>query len=208
MRSGVPVGYAGATTARLTRVSDYWQPLLVYVSGAPGAGKTTLAAELARRLGVVHLNRDDVLNGLRLTVARGAPVQIVQRGVPAHFGTLEHLLATGVSVVADGTMYAGEMEQSVRRLRDFAEVVNIHCWARSWRDRFFDRQRDRGATPDLMDRWEQHFAAYGRRIVDPLELACRRVDVGTDDGYDPALDDVIEAVAPSLDRREAFRFIT
>src|SRR5207248_6268645 len=126
-------------------------------------------------------------NGLRLTIARGAPVEISQRGVPAHFGAMEHLLAIGVSLIADGTMYAGEMEQSVRRLRDLAEVVNVHCFASQWQARFFERQRGvLSATSEQMTKFGQLFAEYGQRIVEPLELGCRRIDVTTDDGYDPS----------------------
>src|SRR5688572_24600694 len=98
-------------------MSEYWRPLLVFVSGAPGAGKTTLAARLADELGILHVNRDAINNGLRLTIDRGAPADVGQRGVAATFGALEHLTATGVSLVTDGTLFP-DMAPSVRRLRD------------------------------------------------------------------------------------------
>lgn len=177
--------------------ATYWQPLLVLVSGAPGAGKTTLAAELARRLEVTHINRDHLANGLRITVSRGAPREIFARAVAAQFGTLESLLAMGVSLVSDGTMYAGEMEASVRRLRDFAEVVNVHCRARDATDRFFARQRARGATDDDIERWAAVLDGYGDKIVAPLDLQCRRIEVCTDDGYDPTIDSLLEMIGPT-----------
>jgi predicted kinase len=173
------------------RVSSAWQPLLVLVSGAPGSGKTSLAAALADRLGVLHINRDAVLNGLRLTIDRGAPPVIAGRGVAATFGTLEHLAAAGVSLVADGTLFP-DMAASVRRLRDYADVVNIHCMATEWRRRFVERQLDRGASPDDLARWDALLEEGGESIVNPLDLSCSRIDVRTDDGYDPAVDDLIE----------------
>ena len=172
-------------------MSSAWQPLLVLVSGAPGAGKTSLAAAVADRLGVLHINRDAVNNGLRLTVDRGAPASIAGRGVAATFGTLEHLSAAGVSLVTDGTLFP-DMAASVRRLRDYAEVVNIHCTASGWRRRFVERQLERGASPEDLARWDALLDEWGASIVDPLDVSCTRVEVCTDDGYDPGLDDVIE----------------
>lgn len=196
-------------STRLDVVSEtsYWQPLLILVSGAPGSGKTTLAAEIALRLEVTHINRDDLANGLRLTVARGAPREIVARSIAAQFGSLELLLAMGVSLVSDGTMYAGEMEQSVRRLRDLAEVVNVHCWAEAAKTRFVERQRARGATDADFARWGEVLESYGDKIVQPLDLSCRRIDVRTDEGYDPSLDDLIAELAPDLAQRGAVRFL-
>jgi predicted kinase len=103
--------------------------MLLLVSGAPGSGKTTLAGLIANRLGVQHIDRDFIANGLRLTVQLGGSARLVQRAPATAFGVLEHLTAAGVSVVFSGTMYRGEMEQSVRRLQDFATVVNVHLTA-------------------------------------------------------------------------------
>ena len=172
-------------------MSSVWQPLLVLVSGAPGAGKTLLAAAVADRLGVLHINRDAVNNGLRLTIDRGAPPVIGGRGVAATFGALEHLSAAGVSLVTDGTLFP-DMAASVRRLRDYADVVNIHCTASDWRRRFVERQLERGASPEDLAHWDALLDEWGDSIVDPLEMSCTRVDVCTDEGYEPTLDEVIE----------------
>jgi predicted kinase len=154
----------------------HWRPLLVLISGAPGSGKTTLGTRLADELAVVHLDRDWVANGLRLTIARGAPKEINDRSVTAWFGAIEHLLAIGASLIATGTMYAGEMEASVRRLRDLAEVVNVHCHAADARERFFARQAARGAGPDLMEHWAGLLDRYGR--------------------YDPAIPELLSSLRP------------
>lgn len=179
----------------------YWTPLLVLVSGPPGSGKTTLAQQLAQHLRLPHLNRDLIFNGLRHTVGRGAPEQIKNRGVVAEYGAIEYLLATGVSLVADGTLYQGEMEGHVRCLRDLAEVVNLHCRTEHWRERFRVRYTSEGHTDEEWQAMSARIARYGPRIVDPLELACRRIDVTTDDGYDPRLEELVTLVSGSADGR-------
>ena len=118
----------------------------------------------------------------------GAPPRLRDRGVAAHYGVLETLLAIGVRVVADGTMYEGEMEQSVRRLRDLAEVINVHCSARDARARFERRQRGSGRSDAELSALLRRLDELGERVVRPLDLGCFRVDVKTDEGYDPDVD--------------------
>jgi predicted kinase len=178
---------------KMARMSSHWQPLLVLVTGAPGAGKTTLAAALADRLGIPHLNRDAINNGLRLTIDRGAPPAIGQRGVVSTFGALEHLLASGVSLVNDGTLFP-DMAPSVRRLRDYGEVVNVHCTAKAWRARFVERQVRRGATEADQAHWHALFDEQGDAIVAPIDLGCERIDVCTDDGYRPGIEAIVEGL--------------
>jgi predicted kinase len=168
---------------------------LVLVSGAPGSGKTTLGASIAGRLRIQHIDRDFVANGLRLTVKRGGPAGLGQRAPATAWGVLEHLTAAGVTVVFSGTMYRGEMEQSVRRLRDFATVVNVHLTAKNATERWIAARRQEGIAEARIDEIvDGRIHKLGAAISDPVDYGCARVDVRTDDGYNPDFDTVLERI--------------
>ena len=172
-----------------------WSPLLVLVSGAPGSGKTTFGAALAKRLRVQHIDRDFVANGLRHTVERGAPARIVQRAPATAWGVLEHLAAAGVTTVFSGTMYRGEMEQSVRRLRDFATVVNVHLTADNATERWTAARREEGQAEEVIQQVLQgRIYPLGAAISDPVDYGCLRVDVNSSSGYDPSFDAVVAEI--------------
>ena len=170
-------------------------PLLVLISGAPRSGKSTLAAELAAGLGLPRLSRDELWSGLRFTHQRGAPAIVATRGIAAEYGALEHLLAVGVSVVADGTLYRGEMEGNVRRLCDLADVVNLHCVSSVALDRYRQRQLDAGVAVEVVDATLLDLEARGGQFTAPLDLACRQILVTNETGFDPSIDELIAALA-------------
>jgi predicted kinase len=169
-------------------------PLLALISGAPGSGKSTLAEELAAALGLPRLSRDELWSGLRFTHARGAPAIVATRGVVAEYGALEYLLALGVSVVADGTLYRGEMEGNIRRLCDLAEVVNLHCMSSAALDRYRQRQLSSGIAVDVVDATLQDLEARQDQFTSPLDLACRQILVSNEAGFDPSIEELVAAL--------------
>ncbi len=81
---------------------DRASPRLIILFGPPGAGKSTLAAALAPRLGGVILNSDDVTQPL-FGDDRDSPAYVVARPklYAALYAIAETNLAAGLSVLVD-----------------------------------------------------------------------------------------------------------
>jgi predicted kinase len=73
--------------------------MLIVLGGLPGVGKTTIARELARRLGAVHLRIDTIEQAIRS--ARGAGEDIGEEGYRVAYAVAEDNLRIGRIVIAD-----------------------------------------------------------------------------------------------------------
>jgi len=75
---------------------DYEYSMLIVMSGLPGVGKTTIARELARTSGIVHIRIDTIEQALR---ASGLLVE--GEGYGVGYAVAEDNLRVGRAVVAD-----------------------------------------------------------------------------------------------------------
>jgi uncharacterized protein len=105
---------------------------LVLIGGGPASGKTTLARELASRIGAVAISTDDVRHELvqsgRLAGEPGAydagryDPQNVTAVYDAVLKRASGLLSNGRSVILDGTWRDPRQRQSAREV-----AANLHC---------------------------------------------------------------------------------
>ncbi len=170
------------------------RPLAVLVSGAPGSGKTTLAASLADGLDVPVVHKDRLVHGIWRT--RDRALDLGAAGIEPFYETMELWAELGVSFVAEQTFFSGVSEPDVsRRLAPKCALVNVHCRSRHAVARFERRMRDDrlcGATRlhkllPLVQRLQSD-------LYEPLALGCPLIVVDTDDGYAPPLATVIDQV--------------
>jgi predicted kinase len=73
--------------------------VLIILAGLPGTGKTTIARELARQVGAVHIRIDSIEQAIRDSGVRA--VSLDDAGYRAAYAVAEDNLRLGHSVIAD-----------------------------------------------------------------------------------------------------------
>ena len=107
-----------------------YKPLLIVVTGRPGAGKTTLAGALGRLACLPVLSRDAVKEGLVHTWGtphRALPEEANLTATNTFFELLSQMLNRGVSVIAEAAFQHPIWAQRLAVLEHSADIRIVVC---------------------------------------------------------------------------------
>jgi len=165
---------------------------LTVVTGRPGAGKTTLAHDLARAVRCPLVARDEIKEGLVCTagdVTTDNQDDLQRLATDVFFDVLALMLGRGVTLVAEAAFQHNVWAARLEPLRAVARLRIVVCeidperalarrTARARADA--DRQRFHPERTDVT-------AGY-----DPPRLDVPTLLVDTSDGYQPAFESIVE----------------
>ncbi len=102
------------------------KPLLIYLYGFPGSGKSYVAANLAKSLQVAHISSDKVRTEL-FTRPTGSQQEEAIASKLALYITKE-LLGAGLSVIYDGDTLKASQRRALRQFADSNKAGHLMIW--------------------------------------------------------------------------------
>jgi predicted kinase len=175
------------------------KPLLVIVAGRPGSGKTTLAHQLARKIGCPAICRDEIKEGFVNTTQsshESLGKDVNQNIYSLFFEILDFLLTRQITLVAEAAFQHHLWAPPLERLSQISQIKIIVCIVDPHlaRSRFVQRGLSDPNRLRFHGDWGIRAAQEGLEVpigsYDPPLLPIPTLEVDTSDGYRPHLDDI------------------
>ncbi len=161
-------------------------PVLIIISGPPGAGKTTLARPLARYLGMPLFEKDAIKERMADAIGPYAleiSGKLGRAAILELYAAAEELLRTGQDVMVESFFHHGLAEGDLAPLSAMARSFLIHIYADE--AVLFERYRQRAGESGRHPVHEvgnrigdlHHYLAEG--VCDPLDLDIPKIYIDT-----------------------------
>ncbi len=173
------------------------EALLIFITGSPGSGKTTLAATLQRALGYPLLQRD-ALKEVLLDHLGAADRTESRRLGGASWSLLYAMLdrlAGRVPVIVESNFSRGRDEANLAPFLARARSVALHCQTdlSTIQRRIAARKGSTDRHPGHFDdiAWPEIERRHRDGTYDPMDLPCPTLRIDTTTGPDPNLEAIL-----------------
>jgi len=170
------------------------KPVIIYVSGAPGSGKTTLSRQLSQQLNIHHISSDLIHGGIAFL----NPSHVRSETIKDTF--IPYLIATsklGISFVVDHVLQKDIAQSTIiDKLLPHAHIIYIHTQTTNPISRYKQRIKSHDSA-DIQERRDtlllraDFHEANLHNTINPIELDLPTLVVDTNDNYNPTLDEII-----------------
>ena len=176
------------------------RPILIIVSGPPAAGKTTIASEIGRRLGLPVFTKDTLKESLHDSFKWSDLESSRKFGFASTmllYRMLDVQLSSGQSVIAEMNFYAEFDSPRILEMasRFSCQLFQVHCTAQPGIlvARYVARARSGDRHPAHVDseRTDELITKLAEDVWAPLDLCAPLAEIDTSDIKTVSLDKVV-----------------
>lgn len=181
-------------------------PLLIVVSGSSASGKSSLAVDLAKEMRLPLISRDDI----KESIMDVFPVRNLEEShvagsaaFLAMYRMIDRMLEAGVGAVVESTFTRGRAEDDLAKYMSDCRMIQVNCKADApvIKARLAERIQTDSRHPGHQDHvaYVEIEDALLRGDFDALDLNAPLIQVNSNEGLDPDLDEIVRQIRTFAD---------